>query len=100
MLQLPDAIERKRRLRTMAQRETRLTLREREVVVLVGRDHLSYTKAAAQLKHRHHDDETISPRTVRHYAERIRDMMDSKLPPQKALNELYHSSPDSFTDAA
>ena len=100
MFRSSDPRARKRRLRTMAKQETRFTLREREVAMLVGRDHLSYTKAAAQLKHRHHNDETISPRTVRHYAERIRDMLDSELPPQKALNELYHSSPDLFTDAA
>ena len=101
MFRLPDPNARKRRIvRSMTKREIRLTRREREVVVLVGRDHLSYRKAARQLAHRHRGDETISPRTVRHYAERIRDMVGSVLPPQKALNELFHSSPDLFTDVA
>ena len=93
MFRIRDPNDRKRRIvRSMTKREIRLTRREREVVVLVGRDHLSYRKAGRQL--------AISPRTVRHYAERIRDMVGSALPPQKALSELFHSSPGLFTDAA
>ncbi len=66
----------------------KLTERMVEVVILIGRDRLSY-KAAAKCIARRDGDGTISPRTVERYAKEIRDMMQSRLSPRDALTAYY-----------
>ena len=80
---------------------TRLTEREREVVLLIGRFNLGYKAAAARLQNKHRNEKQgISARTVRQYATQIRDAMGSALPPWNALHELYFVHQSSFDEAA
>lgn len=66
----------------------RLTPRMIQVIILVGRDRLSY-KAVAKRLERKNGDGKISHRTVEKYAEEIRDMIQSRLAPRDALTAYY-----------
>jgi len=77
-----------------------LTPREREVVVLIGRDQLAYKAAARRMAHRYRNGERISEHTVREYARTIQRRVGSRLPPRAALTELYWSHRSQFDGAA
>lgn len=59
----------------------RLTPRQVQVVVLIGRDQLTYSEIAARLR--------IRPDTVREYADAIRVRIGSNRGPWKACAEHY-----------
>lgn len=67
----------------------KLTPRMIEVIILVGRDRLSYKAVAKQLERKQHGNGKISHRTVEKYAEEIRDMIQSRLAPRDALTAYY-----------
>lgn len=58
-----------------------LTVRQRDVVRLIGRDRMSYKGVARKLG--------ISQHTARVYAVRIRDKIGSDLAPRDALTAYY-----------
>ena len=90
-----DPIERKKQLQGRGRKlPFKLTPREREVVLLIGRDLLSYKAAAKRLVNRNQsrfgrEARSISWRSVERYATRIRDRVGSELTPTRALRELY-----------
>lgn len=77
-----------------------LTPRQLDVVVLIGRDDLSYQAAARMLRNRNlrrmadRLDElpTISPRTVQQYASEVRDLIGSTDVPTRALRAFYQAN--------
>jgi len=79
---------------------SRLTPRQREVVILVGRHRLSYKGAARRLENRYREGEHLTPQTVRQYANQIRDAMESPLSPRDALTELYWVHEAAFVEEA
>lgn len=74
-----------------------LTPRQLDVLILIGRDDLSYAAAARQMRNRNlrrmadRLDElpTISPRTVQQYAAELRDLIGSTDVPTRALRAFY-----------
>ena len=83
----------------------RLTPRQLEVVLLLGRDKLNYKTAATRMRNklvrtkRGQEAPSISYRTVRHYACEIRDLMESDLSPIRAVLELWYEHKDELEEA-
>lgn len=70
--------------------EVELSPRMVEVVVLIGRDRLSYFAAGQRLG--------ISEHTVRTYAQQIRERCNSDRPPREAIIDLYRDEEERFQD--
>lgn len=70
-----------------------LSPRMREIVILVGKQQLSYKAAGRELG-------GISHHTVRSYARKIQHLVGSDLSPRAALTELYWGHRDQFDKAS
>lgn len=68
--------------------EVDLSPRMVEVVILIGRDRLTYYAAAQRLG--------ISEHTVRTYAQQIRERCQSERPPREAIMDLYRDEEERF----
>ncbi len=66
-----------------------LTPRQLEVLIVIGRERLSYKRAATQLEHRFDKGRGISYQTVRQYAKEIYALLDGTGSPREFLIEFY-----------
>lgn len=73
-------------------KEVRLSPRMTEVLVMIGRDRLTYKRIAKELG--------ISPETVRDYAVTIRARIGTELPPRDALTAYYWKHQKKLDNAA
>ncbi len=84
-----------------------LTPRQLDVVVLIGRDDLSYQAAARQMRNRNlrrmadslDELPTVSPRTVEQYACQVRDAIGSTDIPTRALRAFYQAHREAIHQA-
>lgn len=75
-----------------------LSDREREILVLLGRERLTYKEAATRLPNAYDEDRTLSPATVRTYAAALYEKLGGTGRQKSFLVSFYYEHREAIED--